>query len=114
VDAGFWATLDQFVADSEIVIDRPKDRPHPRIPAAIYPVDYGYLTGAKGGDGEGLDVWLGSLRPARLQAVLCTADRGNRDAEVKLVLGCTAEETAAIVRFLNTGTMSAVLVERPT
>ena len=109
----FWATLDAFVATSTLVIDRPKGTRHPRIAAAIYPVDYGYLEGTTAGDGEGIDVFVGTVRPARLGAVVCTADGGKRDAELKLLLGCSEDDTAVILAFLNYGDMAAILIPRP-
>jgi inorganic pyrophosphatase len=111
--SAFWTTLDAFVATSRLVIDRPKGSRHPRLTAAIYPLDYGYLEGTTAGDGEGIDVFVGAIRPARLGAVVCTADGGKRDAELKLLLGCSEDDTAAVMAFLNTGDMSAILIRRP-
>ena len=53
------------------------------------------------------------MRPARLGAVVCTADGGKRDAELKLLLGCSEDDTAAILAFLNSGDMAAILIPRP-
>ena len=85
---------------------------HPRIPEAIYPVAYGYLKGTTAGDGEGIDVWVGSVTPRTITGVVCTVDMGKRDAELKLLLGCTPAETSAIVSFLNQGTMAAILIPK--
>jgi len=109
----FWATLDAFIATSKLVIDRPKGSRHPRLADAIYPRDYGYLEGTTAGDGEGIDVFVGAVRPARLGAVVCTADGGKRDAELKLLLGCSDEDTAAIMAFLNSVDLTAILIPRP-
>jgi inorganic pyrophosphatase len=109
----FWTAIGELVATSEIVIDRPRGSRHPRIPEAIYPVDYGYLAGTTGGDGAGVDVWVGSIRPAMVSGVVCTVDSRKRDAEVKILLGCTHEEEAEILAFLNKGMMAAVLVGAP-
>ena len=109
----FWAATRELVSTSEIVIDRPKGSRHPRITEAIYPVDYGYLAGTTGGDGDGIDVWVGSIRPAVVTGVVCTVDSRKRDAEVKILLGCTRDEETAIMAFLNTGLMAAVLVSAP-
>ena len=49
---------------------------------------------------------------AALDGVVCTVDSVKGDVEVKLLVGCTPSETAAIVAFLNTGAMAAVLVRR--
>ena len=110
--ARFWAAIDQLVATSEIVIDRPKGSVHPRIPEAIYPVAYGYLKGTTGGDCDGIDVWVGALTPGAITGIVCTVDLGKRDAELKLLLGCTAAETSAIVSFLNKGAMAAILIPK--
>ncbi|MFP5371021.1 MAG: hypothetical protein ACLGI3_09775, partial [Actinomycetes bacterium] len=51
--AEFFSLLDTLVLSSEVVVDRPRGRAHPRIHEAIYPLDYGYLKGTRGGDGDG-------------------------------------------------------------
>jgi len=109
----FWAATRELVSTSEIIIDRPRGSRHPRITEAIYPVDYGFLAGTTGGDGDGIDVWVGSIRPAVVTGVVCTVDSRKRDAEVKILLGCTRDEETAIMAFLNTGLMAAVLVSAP-
>jgi inorganic pyrophosphatase len=108
----FWAAAEELVATSEIVIDRPKDSRHPQLPEVIYPVAYGYLRGTTAIDGEGIDVWVGSLEPMRITGVVCTFDLRKRDAEVKLLLGCTSEEENEILSFLNKGLMAAILVAK--
>jgi inorganic pyrophosphatase len=82
------------------------------VSVAVYPLDYGYLEGTVAGDGDGIDVWIGSIRPAAVTGVVCTVDSEKRDAEVKVLIGCTREEAGEILAFLNKGTMSAVLVWR--
>lgn len=42
----------------EIKIDRPLGSAHPKHPDLIYPVNYGFIPGVFGGDGEELDVYL--------------------------------------------------------
>ncbi|MGL5440166.1 MAG: GrpB family protein [Filifactoraceae bacterium] len=42
----------------EIKIDRPIGSTHPKYSDIIYPVNYGYISGVLGGDGEELDVYL--------------------------------------------------------
>jgi inorganic pyrophosphatase len=108
----FWAAAEQLLATSEIVIDRPKGSHHPRRPEAIYPVAYGYLRGTTAADGEGIDVWVGSREPASITGVVCTFDLNKRDAELKLLLGCTSREKSDILSFLNKGEMAAILVAR--
>ncbi len=112
VDA-FWQALDMLVETSTITIDRPKGSAHPRYPDFLYPLDYGYLAGTASGDGAGIDVWVGSLPEQRVTALLCTVDLGKRDAEIKLLLGCTQEEARDLLAIHNWGTQSAILIERP-
>lgn len=105
----FWEEADRLLATAEIVVDRPRGSAHPRYADIIYPLDYGYLTGTTGGDGDEVDAWIGSLPERRLDAIVCTVDPRKRDVEIKLLLGCTEQETQAIVEF-HTG---ALLVRRP-
>jgi inorganic pyrophosphatase len=102
-----------LVATARIVIDRPKGSRHPKVHAAIYPVDYGYLDGTVSADGDGIDIWMGSIRPAAVTGFVCTVDQIKRDAEIKLLLGCTPDEEVLILSFLNKGSMAAVLLWRP-
>jgi len=70
----FWERLEALARSSEVVIDRPKGSAHPRFPAIIYPLDYGYLKGTTGGDGNEIDVWRGSMPEEIFNAIVCTAD----------------------------------------
>ena len=109
----FWRSLEDLLASGEVVIDRVKGSRHPRFPSCVYPVDYGYVRGTSGGDGQELDLWRGSIAQGRLVGIVCTVDRLKRDAEIKLLLGCTVEETESILRFHNEDDMmSAVHVKR--
>ena len=108
----FWDRLDQLVASTRVIIERPKGTAHPRFPHMIFPLDYGCLAGTSGGDGNALDVWIGSLPDRRLDAVICTVDLAKCDAEVKLLLGCTDAEKQTIFRFHNGGPQSAMLIRR--
>lgn len=85
----FFPRLETLVGDAEHRIDRPRGTEHPRIPGAVYPVDYGYLVGTTGGDGDGVDVFWGSGGTGVVAAAL-TADLVKRDVEVKVLVGCTA------------------------
>lgn len=40
------------------VIDRPLGSAYPRFPDMIYPVNYGYVPGVLGGDGQEQDVYI--------------------------------------------------------
>ena len=112
MDDAFWRALETLIATSEIVIDRPQGAGHPRDASVIYPLDYGYLAGTSGGDGHEIDVWRGSLPEDRLDAVVCTADPRQRDAEVKLLIGCSAEDKQTIRQFHQDHGPCFILVER--
>ncbi len=92
MNEAFWLALDELIATSRLVIDRPKGSAHPRYPELVYPLDYGYLQNTASMDGDGIDVWLGSDPARRLDALICTVDLIKRDSEIKLLLGCTAKE----------------------
>jgi inorganic pyrophosphatase len=109
----FWATLDQILAESKLVIDRPKGSTHPRYPDLLYQLDYGYLEGTDGGDGEEMDVWVGSLPEKRLTGILCTYDTGKHNAELKLLVGCTPQEID-LVRHFNAEWMRYLFIPYPT
>lgn len=71
----------------EITVDRPLGSTHPKYRDMVYPVNYGYLPGVYGGDGEEQDVYLiGIDKPvssytAKVIAIIYRKD----DKEDKLV-----------------------------
>lgn len=108
----FWDALDELVANSEIVIDRPKGTAHPKYPGFIYQVDYGYLKDTSSMDGAGIDVWVGS-KGKIVDAIMCIVDLMKKDSEIKILIGCTAEEKAIIYETHNESRfMKGVLVRR--
>jgi inorganic pyrophosphatase len=109
----FWTYLDRLVAESKIVIDRPKGSHHPRFPEIVYPLDYGYLDGTTASDGGGIDVWRGTRKAGKLSAVIMTVDLHKRDTEIKILLGCTETEIQTILDFHNNDKMRATFVRRP-
>ncbi len=109
----FWLYLDRLVNESTIVIDRPAGSVHPRYPDFIYPYDYGYLNDVQSMDGSGVDVWIGSRPERRVVAIISTVNLEKRDAEVKLLIGCTAQEMQAILAIHNQGQQAGVLIRRP-
>ena len=109
---GFWDRLDDLIISSEIVIDRPKGTRHPKAPDLVFPVDYGYLKDTVGGDGNEIDVWLGTEGHRQLTAIACTVDTLKRDTEVKLIIGCTEEEFSLIEDFHNNKYMSDIIIRR--
>ena len=109
----FWEALDTLVGQSEIVIDRPKGAAHPRYPAFIYPVDYGYLKDTASMDGGGIDVWVGTDPARKNDAIMCIVDVLKRDSEIKILIGCTEEEKALVCRTHNESAfMKGILIRR--
>lgn len=70
-----------------IEIDRPLGSAHPKHPNLIYPLNYGYLPGVIGGDGEPQDVYLmGVDQPVeRMECVIIGIVKRLNDSEDKLV-----------------------------
>ncbi len=64
----------------EVIVDRPIGSRHPHFPETVYPVNYGFVTGILGGDGNPQDVYiLGVNQPkerfrGRIIAVIHRAD----------------------------------------
>lgn len=119
VDARFWEMADELVRTHPLVIDRPKGSRHPRFPEQVYPLDYGYLAGTTAADGDGIDVWHGSLPiadehlPQRVTGIIATIDILKGDAEVKLLLGCTEEDARLALAQHDSHDQAAILVMRP-
>lgn len=71
----------------KMTVDRPLGSSHPNDPGMIYPINYGYLSGVRGGDGKEQDVYLlGVDKPvdtytAKIIAIIYRKD----DKEDKLV-----------------------------
>ena len=99
LDTSFWQEMTQLIKTNRIIIDRPKGKPHPRYPDMIYPFDYGYLENTSAGDGDGIDVLIGTLKDKSLTGILCTFDTFKRDAEIKLLIECTQEDIQVIRDF---------------
>lgn len=107
----FWSELDKLVIACPFQIERPKGSRHPKYPDFIYPVDYGFLSGTTSNDGAEVDVWQGSDPKKLVDAVICTVDMVKKDAEVKILVGCTEDEKRAIHEVMNQD-MGGLLVRR--
>ena len=113
MNSEFWTALEQLVNDSEIIIDRPKGSAHPKYPDFIYRIDYGYLKNTSSMDGQGIDVWAGTDKNKRIDAVMCIVDLMKRDSEIKILIGCTEEEKEIIFQTHNeTECMKGILIRR--
>lgn len=113
-NSDFWRALDKLIETSEIMIDRPKNSRHPKYHDMIYPLDYGYLKDTTAMDGQGIDVWRGSLDDGELKAIMVIVDLWKRDSEIKLLIGVTDEEAKTIYDFHNNNgdAMQGILISR--
>lgn len=109
----FWRLVDDLVDGSEIVIDRPRGSSHPRFSEFLYPLDYGYLAGTMTSDAGGVDVWRGSLAGKRVTGAILTVDTMKRDAEIKLLIGCTQAEAELACAAHQSSSSAGALVMRP-
>ena len=91
----FWNDMELLIQSSSIIIDRQKHSAHPRYLDMNYPFDYGYLENTK-----------------KLTGILCTFDTLKRDAEIKLLIGCSAEDVETIIKFHNTA-MKILYIPNP-
>jgi len=98
-DTLFWQGMEDLIHTNRVIVDRPKGNPHPLHPELVYPLDYGYLENTTSGDGDGIDIWMGSLKSKTLTGILCTFDRIKSDAEIKLLIGCTNKDVQNIRNF---------------
>jgi inorganic pyrophosphatase len=99
IDSNFWKVMMELAGSGSVILDRPRGNAHPRYPGMIYPLDYGYLENTTAADGGGIDVWIGSLDRKTLTGILCTFDKLKRDAEIKLLIGCTLKDVETIQGF---------------
>ena len=100
-ESEFWRVMERLIAESEIVIERPKGSHHPEHPQIVYPLDYGCLKGTSSSDGEEIDLFLGSEPARRLTGAFVTVDLQKRDCEIKLLIGCTDDEIRTVDHFFN-------------
>lgn len=112
-NAFFWQKLDTLLLSSSCTIDRPKGSAHYKFTNLIYPVDYGFLSDTFGSDQKPIDVFKGSIATNNVDAIAITTDILKKDCIVKLLVGCTEEETMRILEFLDqTEFQKAILVRR--
>ena len=71
----------------KVKIDRPKGSRHPKFCDLIYPVNYGFVEGVMGGDGQEQDVYvLGVDEPVSdFEGIVIAIIRRNDDVEEKWV-----------------------------
>lgn len=78
-----------------VTVDRPMGSCHPHFPNTLYPVNYGYIEGIMGGDGEPQDAYiLGVSSPvARFEGVVIAILHRLNDSEDKWVVAPKGYDT---------------------
>ncbi len=67
----------------------------------------GICEGTRSIDGGGIDVWIGAAQIPKADAVAVSVDLEKRDAEIKILLGCSPGEERQVLDFLNGESMRA-------
>jgi inorganic pyrophosphatase len=111
-NAFFWQKVDTLFLSGNLQMMKHKGEVHPTFRNLIYPVDYGKITDTKSAE-DGVSVYAGSEDRDQITAVVVAADILTKELDVKLLVGCTDEETDAVLRFLNqTDYQKTVLIRR--
>jgi inorganic pyrophosphatase len=109
----FWQKLDTLLLSCTCTIDHPQGSRHAKYTNLIYPFDYGYLCETVGHTDDHINIYMGPGKTNQVQAIAVTADILKKDCVVKLITGCTDEEMATILQFLNsTEFQKAILIKR--
>lgn len=95
-----WTAWARCLDERGVTIDRPARTAHPSYPSVIYPLDYGFIPGTTGTDGDPVDVFLGS-DDTGLVGLILTTDYRQGDREVKLLVDCTPAEIYMAHGFIN-------------
>ncbi len=89
-----------------VTVDRPLGSRHPRYPDMVYPVNYGYVEGILGGDGEWQDAYvlgvehpLDSFRGCVAAVIHRFNDEEDKWVVVPEEMRLTPEEIAEAVSF---------------
>ncbi len=95
-----WTRWEAFLRTATLTLDRPRGAFHPHHADIRYPLDYGYAEGTSSGDGDAVDVFVGTGRTG-LAGAIVTHDRQKGDCEVKLLWNCTPSEIYCALGFVN-------------
>ncbi|WP_309571646.1 inorganic pyrophosphatase [Deinococcus sp.] len=100
-DGTCWRVLNPLVTDAEVVVERPAGSPHPLFSECLYPLDDGFLRATCSGDGMDIDVIMGATGSREVTGIVSTLDAHRRDAELRVLLGCTTEQAESVRAFLD-------------
>ena len=64
-------------------------------------------------DRDAIDVWVGTEKNKKIDAIMCTVDLLKRDSEIKILIGCTDREKEIIYKTHNKiSSMKGILILR--
>lgn len=93
-----WRHWEHLICERGIEIERPRGSDHPRYPGWTYPLDYGFVPGTVGGDGQPVDVFVGTDARGLAAALLVRHDDVE---ELKLLWNTSASEIESAEAFLS-------------
>jgi inorganic pyrophosphatase len=111
-DKEFWQAPEALFTNNKVTIDRPKGARHPHYAELCLPLDYGYIQDTRAGDGDSIDLWFGSQIERVLTGILCMYDINKHDAEIKLLIGCSASDIE-VIRTFYAGGMRLLFIPNP-
>lgn len=100
-NAYFWQKVDTLFLSGDIHQTKKKGESHDTFKNMIYPVDYGRLEDITGSGEKGVSVYLGSGSRHQVTGLVIAADILAKELDVKILAGCTDEETDEVLHFLN-------------
>lgn len=95
-----WRGWERLIEAHGYEIERPYRSAHPAFPEIIYPIDYGFIRETTSGDGDEVDLFVGTAA-AGLVGLIATVDHRRGDREMKLLYRCTPEEVYLVNGFIN-------------
>ena len=109
----FWQKIDSIYLASTVIITKEIGDTHANYTNLVYPVRYGYLADTLSQDDQGISIYKGSTPSQQVSAIIVAADILKKDIEVKLLVGCSAQEEEKILRFVNqTEYQKTIIVRR--
>lgn len=112
-NAYFWQKVDTLFLSSGVTLFRKKGDVHPVFANLIYPTDYGYVNDTNSVSGDGVSVYAGTGNRSIITALIVAADILAKELDVKVLVGCSEQETDDVLRFLNqTDYQKTVLIRR--
>lgn len=107
----FWQKLDTLIVSGKMEIIGRAGQPSKDYPRLRYPVDFCRIS--EGPSSMPLYCFRGSLKSGSATAVIVQADILCREVLTKALVGCTEQECALILKFINAAEFQkAILVRR--